>query len=225
MTDYQEWTSLGTATVSDALDKHGIGGQVAGLWAISPGVRLAGPAYTLSYHPMDIDGGTVGDFIDEIPAGDVVVIDNRGRRDVTVWGDILTSAAHARGIGGCVIDGVCRDSDLSVELGYPIFSRGTWMRTGKDRVKLVATQTPVVIGGVRVSPGDLVLGDRDGVLVVPASRRDAVLETARAIDTAEGAIRRDLLSGMGLAAARARHGYHALQTPGGSATRQDTGQH
>lgn len=212
-TERDLWAGLGTSTISDALDKLAIVGQVDGLWPVDPEMGLIGNAYTLAYHPMDGSGGTVGDYIDDVPAGSVIVIDNRGRQDVTVWGDILTSVAHTRSIAGCVIDGVCRDSALSVELAYPIFSRGRWMRTGKDRVKLVATQTPVVIGSVRVSPDDLIIGDRDGVVVVPASSADAVLATALAIDAAEDEIRRDTRNGAGLAEARARHSYHALQTP------------
>ena len=94
--------------------------------------------------------GTVGDYIDDVPAGAVVVLDNAGRDDATVWGDILTDIAHRRGIAGTVIDGICRDVALSLSLQYPIYSKGSWMRTGKDRVQVEATQVPVTIGKARV---------------------------------------------------------------------------
>lgn len=82
----------------------------------------------------------------------VVVIDNAGRLDATIWGDILTMVAHRRGIAGTVIDGVCRDISRAWNLGYPIFARDNTMRTGKDRVDLDQINVPVSIGGVRVAP-------------------------------------------------------------------------
>ena len=98
--------------------------------------RLVGRAWTLRYGTVGEDPGTVGDYIDDLGLGQVVVLDNQGRRDATVWGDLLTTVAAGRGVAGTVIDGVCRDVDRSIELGYPIFSRGNWMRTGKDRVRV-----------------------------------------------------------------------------------------
>ena len=84
--------------------------------------------------PRGLSGKSVGDYIDDVPTGAVVVIDNGGRLDATVWGDILTTVAHRDGVAGTVIDGVCRDVGRSIELGYPIFARANTMRTGKDRV-------------------------------------------------------------------------------------------
>ena len=98
--------------------------------------RLVGRAWTLRYGTVGEDPGSVGDYIDDLGPGQVVVLDNQGRRDATVWGDLLTTVAAGRRVAGTVIDGVCRDVDRSIELGYPIFSRGNWMRTGKDRVRV-----------------------------------------------------------------------------------------
>jgi regulator of RNase E activity RraA len=78
--------------------------------------------------------------------------------NATVWGDILTEIAHRRGIAGTVIDGVCRDVALRQQLGYPVFSKDHWMRTGKDRVQVEVTGVPVTIGDARVAPGDIVRG-------------------------------------------------------------------
>lgn len=85
---------IDTATLSDALDKLGIAGQCLGIKPLDHGFRMAGRAFTLSYAPVGHPAGTVGDFIDDVPAGSVVVIDNGGRQDATVWGDILTLCAH-----------------------------------------------------------------------------------------------------------------------------------
>ena len=133
--------------------------------------------------PVVGEPGSVGDYIDDVPEGEVVVIDNAGRPDMTVWGDILTFVAHRRRVGGSVIDGHCRDISLSLELQYPIFSRGWSMRTGKDRVQLDAMDVPVLIGGTKVFPGDLLLGDADGVVAVPRSREAEVVALAKEIET------------------------------------------
>src|SRR5699024_6351851 len=99
----------------DALDKLGINGQIAGLLPLQRTARMVGRAFTVRYVPITGTDGTVGDYIDELDPGTVVVIENAGRTDVTVWGDLLTSAASQRGVAGTVIDGVCRDSDRAVE--------------------------------------------------------------------------------------------------------------
>src|SRR5579871_5176572 len=100
---------LDTASLSDAMDKLGINGQCHRIAPRSANFRLAGRAYTLLYGPAGNPPGTVGDYIDDVPPGQVVVLDNGGRDNATVWGDILTEVAHRRGLGGTVIDGICRD--------------------------------------------------------------------------------------------------------------------
>lgn len=205
---------LDTATLSDALDKLRIPGQCLGIKPRDPSFRLSGRAYTILYGPVDThEPGNVGDYIDDLEKGTVVVIDNGGREDATVWGDILTLLAHRKHLAGTVIDGPCRDTRLCVELSYPVFSRSYSMRTGKDRVQVDAEQVPVNIGDARVLPGDLLVGDSDGVVAIPASREDEVLDIAEAIDRAENAIRDLIERGERLDAARKQLRYHELQTP------------
>ena len=203
---------LDTATLSDALDRLGIVGQCYRIKPRSPAFRMAGRAWTLLYGPAGNPPGTVGDYIDDVPPGSVIVLDNGGRDNATVWGDILTEIAHRRGIAGTLIDGVCRDTALCLQLGYPVFSKDHWMRTGKDRVQVEATGVPVTIGEARVAPGDIVKGDADGVVVIPQAHEDRVLDTAEAIETAEDAIRAAVRGGMRLDEARKQHKYHLLQT-------------
>jgi 4-hydroxy-4-methyl-2-oxoglutarate aldolase len=203
---------LDTATLSDALDKLGINGQCYRIKGRSSDFRMTGRAWTLLYGPAGNPPGTVGDYIDDVPPGSVIVLDNGGRDNATVWGDILTEIAHRRGIAGTVIDGVCRDVALCLKLGYPVYSRDHWMRTGKDRVQVEATGVPVNIGDVRVAPGDLVRGDADGVVVIPRAWEDKVLDTAEAIEKAEEAIREAVRGGMRLDEARKKFKYHSLQT-------------
>ena len=205
-------SKLDTAALSDAMDRLGIAGQCLGIKPLDPKFRLTGRAYTILYGPAGKPPGTVGDYIDEAAAGSVIVLDNGGREDATVWGDILTWVAHRRGIAGTVIDGACRDTALARELGYPIYSRSYSMRTGKDRVQVEATNGPVNIGQARVHSGDLLRGDADGVVVIPQAHEEEVLTAAEEIDAVEDRIRRAVQEGMTLGEARRRHGYHQLQS-------------
>ena len=201
-----------TATVSDALDRLGIVGQCYEIQGRDPSFRLAGRAFTIRCGPAANPPGTVGDYIDDVPEGAVVVIDNGGRTDATIWGDILTEIAHRRKLGGTVIDGISRDVQLCRSLGYPVFSRAHWMRTGKDRVQVEELDCVVNIGGARVAPGDILLGDPDGVLVIPREHEEAVLATAEEIHTAEEHIRAAVRGGMRLDEARKQFRYHQLQS-------------
>lgn len=205
-------SSLDTASLSDAMDKLGINGQCYRIQPRSTDFRMAGRAYTLLYGPAAKPAGTVGDFIDDVPPGSVLVLDNGGRDNATVWGDILTEIAHRRGMAGTVIDGICRDVAMCLKLGYPVYSRGHWMRTGKDRVQVEATNVPVNIGDVRVQPGDLLRGDADGVVVLPREHEDAILDLAETIENAENRIREAVRGGQRLDEARAAFRYHQLQS-------------
>jgi regulator of RNase E activity RraA len=209
--EIERWKRLSTATVSDALDRLSIATQVLGLRAVSGQGVMVGRAFTIQMLPAVDGGGTAGDYIDDVTPGDVVVIDNGGRRDATVWGDLLSTAAHRRGIAGTVIHGVCRDVATSLRLGYPIFSRGKYMRTGKDRVQLGQLNAPISVGSVRVTPGDLIFGDLDGVIVVPRSREEEVFSHAQAIHEAEDHIREAIEKGARLDQARKEFGYFTLQ--------------
>jgi 4-hydroxy-4-methyl-2-oxoglutarate aldolase len=203
---------MDTPTISDALDKLGIAGQCVGIKPLDPKFRIAGPAFTIRYVPCGTRGGTVGDYIDDLPEGTVVALDNQGCMDATVWGDILTTVASRKRLGGTIIDGVCRDAPRSIELAYPIFARSSHMRTGKDRVAVDATQCNIPIGGVRVNPGDLVIGDWDGIVIVPRERVEEVLVVSTRIQEAEDRIRAGVERGERLDEVRKNQGYHSLQT-------------
>lgn len=209
--DLLGWKALSTATVSDALDRVGLAGQAYGIAPLDRSFRAVGRAFTVRYVPVGATRGTVGDYIDDVAPGAIVVLDNGGRLDATVWGDILTTMASRRGIAGTVINGVCRDVARSLELGYPLFTRGAWMRTGKDRVQADAFEVPVSLGEVRVEPGDLLICDADGVVVVPRAREAAVLAAARDIEQAEDAIRAAIGRGERLDEARRAAAYFRLQ--------------
>jgi 4-hydroxy-4-methyl-2-oxoglutarate aldolase len=156
--------------------------------------------------------GTVGDYIDSVQGGDVIVLDNNGRTDCTVWGDILTVLAKMKRIGGTVIDGVCRDVPNILKEKYPIFTRGRFMMTGKDRVMVDAVNVTVSIGKRQVKPGDILVGDDSGVVVVPKERAEEVLTLAREIEEAENSIEEALRQGLSIKEAREKYRYHSLQS-------------
>lgn len=205
---------LGTATISDALDRLGLPGSAHGIAPLQNGTRMAGPAYTVRYVPAGDPVGTVGDFIDDIPEGGVAVLDNQGRTDCTVWGDILTTYASLHKIAGTAIWGVCRDTRVPLGLNYPMYSVSRFMRTGKDRVEVADVQVPVALGDVQVRPGDIVVGDDDGIVVIPSHRLDEVFALADEVGQTEDAIMTAVEGGASITQARAEFGYHTLQRKG-----------
>jgi regulator of RNase E activity RraA len=209
----ERFKKLDTTSVSDAADKLGL--PPCGLLhirSVNPGTSLCGQAFTVHYVPCGQVAGTVGDFLDEVEPGQVVAIDNSGRDYCTVWGDIMAVAAQLGGLAGTVIDGVCRDVPAIREMGYPIFARGAYMVTGKDRVYVDAVEVPVSLAGVQVKPGDLVMADDSGAVRVPLEKAERVLEVAEGIAAAEAGIVDLVRSGTPLKEARRRAGYHRLQT-------------
>ncbi|WP_415808009.1 RraA family protein [Bordetella muralis] len=206
-----QYSELSTAEISDALDRLKLPGSALGIGPISTNKKILGRAYTVRFGPVELIPGTVGDFVDTVPAGAVVVLDNGGRVDCTVWGGILTEVATRRSIAGTVIHGVCRDTSAAEAFNYPLYSRGKFMRTGKDRVQVEEINGPVSLGDVRVRPGDILIGDADGIVVVPGGREDDVLAVALKTRDAELAIIESVRKGKTLSAARIEHNYHTLQ--------------
>ncbi|PYH69044.1 RraA family protein [Aspergillus vadensis CBS 113365] len=201
-----------TPGISDALDKLGIPGQALGIMPLTNYEKVTvGPAFTVRYVPASDPPGSVGDFIDDVAEGDFVVIDNSGRTDCTVWGDIMTQYAGLRGIAGTVIDGVCRDVNRAIKDEYPLFTAGRWMRTGKDRVQVGGVNESVGIGKVRVNPRDIVVADANGVVIVPRHRAREVAEVAQKIEKSEEGIREMIVGGASIGEARKKLGYHTLQ--------------
>ena len=203
---------LDVASASDAMDKLGVPCGLFGIHAVVPDKHICGRAFTVHYVPNGVIKGNVGDFLDDVQPGQVVVIDNGGRLYCTVWGDIMTFVATAKGIAGPVIDGVCRDIPGIKENNYAIFSKSTYMVTGKDRVTVDYVNRPVAISGVQVCPNDIILADDTGVVCIPDALAEKVADIAENIEKTEQAIIAEVKNGMSLKDARAKLGYHHLQT-------------
>jgi 4-hydroxy-4-methyl-2-oxoglutarate aldolase len=208
----KKFKELDTTSISDALDRLGIAGGCQGILPQVPGTKAVGRAFTVRYRPCGVVKGTVGDFLDDVEPGQVVVLDNGGRTYCTVWGDIMTVYARKRGVAGTVIDGVCRDIPRILKSKYPIFTRGRLMVTGKDRVEVDGVNISVSVSGIVVRPKDIVACDDTGVIIVPQEKAEEVLKIAQEIDEAEGKILKLLERGMSLQEARKQMGYHKLQS-------------
>ncbi|MFE7243128.1 RraA family protein [Streptomyces sp. NPDC057580] len=189
---------LDTSTLSDALDALGLNGVVPGLTPYGPPTRIAGRARTVELGPAT---GQVADrhlctaAIEAAQPGDVIVIAHNSRADVAGWGGLLSVAAQAGGVAGVIVDGVCRDVDDYIDLGLPVYARGAVPTSARGRVAEIATGTAIPLGPVTVRPGDWLVADRSGTVVIVQERVKQVLDTAEALSAREALMAADLRTG------------------------------
>jgi regulator of RNase E activity RraA len=180
--------ALPTASVSDALVQLGSPGTMeADIKPVVTG-KLVGPAVTVLEERADGAGAPTHalEAIDTAAAGSVVVIGVERAREVAVWGGLMTAGAAARGLAGAVLDGAARDvEEIERDFGMPVYARAISPKTTVGTYRTVAHGVPVECGGIRVSPGDFVVADRDGVVVVPAGMVEQVLAVGREIEERE----------------------------------------
>jgi 4-hydroxy-4-methyl-2-oxoglutarate aldolase len=184
----QAFRSITTASVADALWELGVAGHMS--HEIKPifKAKIVGPAVTVREEPTTerVPPSHALELIDHSLAGSVIVIAISGFRDVAVWGGLMTAGAFVNGLEGAVLDGGVRDvEEIERDFGFPVFSRSICPATTVGRFKTVAANEPVSVGGVNVNPGDLIVGDRDGVIVVPAELVEKVLKGAQDIENRE----------------------------------------
>jgi 4-hydroxy-4-methyl-2-oxoglutarate aldolase len=180
--------SITTASVADALWGLGIAGHMDHEIKPFMKVKIVGPAVTVREEPTSekVPPSHALELIDHSLPGSVIVISIDGVRDVAVWGGLMTAGAVVNGLEGAVLDGGVRDvEEIERDFGFPVFSRSICPATTVGRFKTVAANEPVSVGGVTVNPGDLIVGDRDGVVVVPAGHVEAVLIAAQDIENRE----------------------------------------
>ena len=210
-----EFMKLSTPSVSDAMDKIGVRCGCFGLKPIIEGKKFVGPAFTVKYSPIGQVKTGAGDYIDDTQEGDVVVITNDAKDFCTAWGNILSTVAVSKKLAGTVIDGVCRDVDETRKMDYPMYTKGYYMVTGKDRITMESYQKTITFCDLQVSPGDIVMADESGVLIVPRNLAEEVLASAQAIDAAEEKIISAVKSGSTLKEARVKFNYDQLQRKNG----------
>ncbi len=188
---------MDTPTVSDALDKLGISGAIIGLSPMTVRRRIAGAAQTVLLGPPK-EGAPKRHLgaaaIMASSEGDVIVVQH-GRDEASGWGGLLSRGALAKGVSGVIIDGGFRDIDEAAELGLPIYGRAGVPITARGRVAEHDWNVPITVRGVAVSPGDLVLADGSGVVIVPKDRAEEVIATAEDIARLESLMAKDIDAG------------------------------
>jgi len=192
---YTTLTRASTANVSDVLGSMGV--MQPAILSMVPGCRFVGRAFTVKAYPGGIL--TVHKALFEACRGDVLVVDGEGDSGAgALMGEIMALECQVKGFAGAVIDGAVRDVPGLVEQGFPVFARAATPRVGTNR-RLGQTQVPVSCGGVVVRPGDLVMGDDNGVVVIPRDREEGLAEALEALWVKEEGLIQGIKEGIYLA--------------------------
>jgi 4-hydroxy-4-methyl-2-oxoglutarate aldolase len=204
---------LSTTNLSDALDKVGLRGAVSGIRPMYACPRIVGRAVTIkimaagllkSEHHLGVHA------IDAADSGDIIVIDNHGDTENNCWGEILSMGAKMKGVSGVVIDGAARDIDMCEEFEFPVYARGTVPITARGRIMQESFNQVVRIGNVQVRPGDIVIADINGVVIVPVEKLDEVLGAAEQILQKEEAMVAELKKGVPIIEVDKKYAYEQM---------------
>jgi regulator of RNase E activity RraA len=201
----ERYPSLYAAAVADILDARGFHRQTlpASIRPLESSLRVIGPAFTVRGRPAEATSADAYDrairkvltMLGEVPAGHVAVY--ACAQDVSAHlGELSATSLKARGVAGCVLDGGCRDVRRIRQERFPVFCRFVTPEDSTWRWELEQTQVPIEIGGVKVAPGDWIVGDDDGVVVVPAAIAADVLAEAEEKAARESEIRAAVREGM-----------------------------
>jgi len=197
----ERYKKLYTPAIADILDERGLYHQILPpqIQALSPDMRLAGPAQTVKGTPTTVHKdeylaiaiqGLAG-----MEAGTIAVYDTSKDPGTAHWGELVSTATRLRGCGGAVIDGGVRDVERIIEMGFPVFARYRTPADIRGRWRYVEVGIPIRIGDVLIQPGDFVVGDPNGVVVVPKDLAVEVLLEAEKVAEVEDKIREELRAG------------------------------
>jgi len=204
---------MATTNVADALDKVGIRGAVIGIRPMYDCPKIAGKAVTIkitaagvvkSRHHLGVRA------INAAEPGDIIIIDNRGDLYNNCWGEILAMGAKMKGVAGVVVDGAARDIDACKEFGFPVYARGTVPITARGRIMEESFNEVIRVGDVQVRPGDIVMADINGVVIIPAEKLEEVLEAATQIQQKEDAMVEELRRGVPILEVDQKYSYETM---------------
>lgn len=182
--------NIPTPTLSDAMGRYG--GMCSEIKGVFPSAKLAGPAFTVKNYAKD---NLMSHYaLKHASPGDILVVNNGGFKEAAGWGELMSTSAKVRGLGGIVIDGAVRDRLQLAQVKFPVFARCV-IPEGTVKVTPGSINYPVSCGGITVCPGDVIVGDDDGVVVIPREGTELILEKARAIMEKEKHIRERILNG------------------------------
>jgi len=186
----KQLSQFSAATVHEALGRYG--NLPSAIKPISSTMKVCGPAYTVKTMPRD--NILLHRAYAYAKPGDVIIANCSGFYEAGYWGDLMSLGAKTKGINGLVIDGCVRDGDDIEAMGFPVFSRGLCI-LGTSNHGDGFLNEPIIIGGVLINPGDIIIGDRDGVVVVPKNRIIEAIEKSAAREAKEENVRRQLRDG------------------------------
>lgn len=192
---------LYTAVLSDVLDSMGLKSQSPDveLHSMTGCSSLLGYAKTVQWEDyVDAHGDPYEmliEAVDSVEPGEVVVSAVSGNNRSSLWGELLSTATRMRGGRGAIVDGAVRDVDQMREMGFPCFARSKTPRDSAHRQNIVAIDEPVMLGGVRIEPGDMVMIDVDGMVVIPSEKAEEVVNLAVEKIEKEDTTRQELLKG------------------------------
>jgi len=201
---------IATSTFANALDDFGLAGQILPtLKQVAPRLSCAGPAVTVresvgeagTYESKDF---RVGAMIDAAGTGDVIVVEACGA-NISTWGGMASFAARHKGVAGLLCDGGVRDLEEIVGFEFPVFARHLTPTTGRTRLKVEAIGEPVTVDGVRVEPGDMVVADGTGVVILPVDRAAEIISVAEGFAADDAAAIEDLAKGLNFSEAMAKY--------------------
>ncbi|MFA1714116.1 RraA family protein [Peribacillus frigoritolerans] len=170
----QQFRNLPTTAISDAME--GLSNLDSAIKPLKEEFRMAGRAMTVRI-PVG-DNSAVLKAIGEAKPGDIIVVDSKGDTYRAIAGDFVVGMMQTMEIGGLVVDGVIRDLEAIKELNFPVFSKGTAVASS-GKAGVGETNVPISCGGVTVYPGDIIIGDMDGVVVVPQAKGEEILVKAK----------------------------------------------
>ncbi len=206
---------LSTTNLSDALDKLGLHGAVIGIRPLFGMPRICGRAVTIKITAAGMTKSKHHLGIEAIAAaveGDLIVIDNHGDVQNNCWGEILSCAAKKKGLSGVIIDGAARDVDECQKMDFPVFARGVVPITARGRIMQEDFNCLIRLGDVQVRPGDILVGDINGVVVIPTEKVDEVIAAAEKIMAKEESMKRDILAGLDILEIDRRYNYEQMLT-------------
>jgi 4-hydroxy-4-methyl-2-oxoglutarate aldolase len=204
---------LCTTNLSDAMDVLGIRGAVIGIRPMFDCPKVIGRAVTIKITAAGMTKSKRHLGVEAIASaepGDVIAIDNRGDINNNCWGEVLACAAMVKGVGGVIVDGAARDLDACREMAFPVYARGAVPITARGRIMQEAYNCMIRLGDVQVRPGDIIVGDVNGVVVICEERLDDVVREAEALMDKEEQMKADLLAGMDVLEMDRKYSYEQM---------------
>jgi 4-hydroxy-4-methyl-2-oxoglutarate aldolase len=206
-------SKLDTCAASDALDRLALRGATTGIRPVWLCPRIVGRAVTVKVKPAGLVKSTkhlCTPAIEAAKPGDILVVDNGGRPDVSAWGGLLSLASKLKGLSGVVIDGACRDVDESRDVGFPVYARAVVPLTARGRIMQDTINEEIEFGNVQVHPGDLVIADGSGVVIIPAARAAEVVAEAEKVAAHEAKMAEGIRSGRSVVEVMETLGYESM---------------